>query len=87
MKQWPTTRWPPTFSVGASSSYGAHRRRRRMLFGSHLGSFIAVGFIAKRVLDKTMRRSGETLEEIHHQAGPNRGKRTVFLLGVWRSED
>ena len=53
----------------------------------YFGSFIAVGFIAKRVLDKTMRRSSETLEEIHHQAGPNRGKRTVFLLGAWRSED
>jgi hypothetical protein len=53
----------------------------------YFGSFIAIGLIAKRVLDKTMRRSSETLEEIHHQAGPNRGKRTVFLLGAWRSED
>jgi len=53
----------------------------------YFGSFIAIGFIAKRVLDKTMRRSGETLEEIQAQAGPNRGKRTVFLLGVWRSEE
>jgi hypothetical protein len=53
----------------------------------YFGSFITLGFVAKRVLDKTMRRSGETLEEIHAQAGPNRGKRTVFLLGVWRSED
>jgi hypothetical protein len=53
----------------------------------YFGSFIAIGFIVKRVLEKTMRRSGETLEEIHHQAGPNRGKRTVFLLGAWRSED
>jgi len=53
----------------------------------YFGSFIAIGLIAKRLLDKTMRRSSETLEEIHHQAGPNRGKRTVFLLGAWRSED
>jgi len=53
----------------------------------YFGSFIAIGFIAKRVLDKTMRQSSETLEEIHAQAGANRGKRTVFLLGVWRSED
>jgi hypothetical protein len=52
----------------------------------YFGSFIAIGFVAKHVLDKTMRRSSETLEEIHAQAGPNRGKRTVFLLGVWRRE-
>ena len=53
----------------------------------YFGSFIAIGFIAKRVLDKTMRRSSETLEEVQAQAGPKRGKRTMFLLGVWRSED
>jgi hypothetical protein len=53
----------------------------------YFGSFIAIGFIAKRVLDKTMLRSSETLEEIQAQAGPKRGKRTMFLLGVWRSED
>jgi len=53
----------------------------------YFGTFIAIGFIAKRVLDKTMRQSGETLEEIQAQAGPNRGKRTLFLLGVWRSEE
>jgi len=53
----------------------------------YFGSFIAIGFVAKRVLDKTMRQASETLEEIHAQAGSNRGKRTVFLLGAWRSEE
>jgi len=52
----------------------------------YFGSFIAIGLIAKIVLGRLMSRSSETLEEIHAQAGTRREKRTVFLLGAWRSE-
>jgi len=52
----------------------------------YFGSFIAIGLIAKIVLGRLMLRSGETLEEIHAQAGTRREKRMVFLLGAWRSE-
>jgi hypothetical protein len=52
----------------------------------YFGSFIGIGLIARIVLGRLMRRSSETLEEIHAQAGTRRDKRTVFLLGVWRSE-
>jgi hypothetical protein len=52
----------------------------------YFGSFIAIGLAARIVLGRLMRQSSETLAEIHAQAGPRRDKRTVFLLGAWRSE-
>jgi hypothetical protein len=52
----------------------------------YFGSFIAVGIVAKIALDKLMARTGADLADVQAQAGPNRKKRSVFLLGVWRDE-
>jgi hypothetical protein len=52
----------------------------------YFGSFIAIGIVAKMALDKLMARTGADLADVQAQAGPNRRKRPVFLLGVWRDE-
>ena len=51
----------------------------------YLGTFLAIGWVAKRLIDRWMDRKGVGLQEVHEQAGP-RGERTVFLLGAWRKE-
>ena len=51
----------------------------------YFGTFLAVGWVAKHVLDDWMDRRGVGLDEVQKQAG-RRGERTVFLLGVWRKE-
>jgi hypothetical protein len=53
----------------------------------YFGSFIAIGFAAKRAIGWLMRRRGVDLDDVHAQAGPNRAPRKVFLLGAWRTED
>jgi hypothetical protein len=53
----------------------------------YFGSFIAIGFAAKRAIGWLMRRRGVDLDDVHAQAGPNRAPRRVFLLGAWRTED
>jgi hypothetical protein len=50
----------------------------------YFGSFLVLGWIAKRVLDKWMAQHSETLPEVQSQAGENRRKEPRFLLGVWR---
>jgi hypothetical protein len=50
----------------------------------YFGSFI--GIVAKMALDKLMVRTGADLADVQAQAGPNRKKRSVFLLGAWRDE-
>jgi hypothetical protein len=52
----------------------------------YFGSFIAIGIIAKMVLGKLMTRTGVDLADVQALAGPNRRKRKVFLLGIWREE-
>lgn len=47
--------------------------------------FIAIGLVVKFVLKKRMK--GVDLSEVQAQAGANRGKRRVFLLGAWRNEE
>ena len=54
------------------------------LLAIYLVPFLVVGWIAKRLLDRWM--NGATLRDIHDLAGPNRGARSVFLLGSWRTE-
>jgi hypothetical protein len=49
----------------------------------YFGSFLVIGAVAKRWLD----RRGVDLSDVQAQAGPNRRKRRVFLLGSWRTED
>ena len=51
----------------------------------YFGTFLTIGWVAKRVLDHWMERRGVGLDEVQKQAG-RRGERTVFLLGVWRKE-
>ena len=53
----------------------------------YLGSFLAIGIIARIALGKLMRQTGVDLTDVQAQAGSNRGKRRVFLLGFWRDED
>jgi hypothetical protein len=49
----------------------------------YFGTFIAIGMAARW----WMRRNGVELSDVQRQAGPNRGKRKLFLLGFWRSEE
>ena len=51
----------------------------------YFGTFLVIGWVAKRVLDRWMDQRGVGLDEVQKQAGP-RGERTVFLLGIWRKE-
>lgn len=53
----------------------------------YLGTFVAIGWMAKRLLDRWIARHGATLEEVNEQAGANAGKGRRFLLGFWRNED
>jgi hypothetical protein len=52
----------------------------------YFGAFLAIGWEAKRLLDRTMRQHGAGLDEVHEQAGTNRRPREMFLLGAWRKE-
>ena len=47
------------------------------------GTFVAIGLAAKWWL----RQRTVDLSDVQAQAGPNRGKRRLFLLGSWRSEE
>lgn len=51
----------------------------------YFGTFLVIGWAAKRVLDRWMDQKGVELSEVQKQAG-RRGERTVFLLGIWRKE-
>jgi hypothetical protein len=53
----------------------------------YFGSFLTIGVIAKLAVTRWMVRRDIDLAEIQAQAGPNRGKRRVFLLGFWREEE
>jgi len=50
----------------------------------YFGSFLVLGWAAKRVLDKWMAQHSEHLTEVQSQAGENRRKGPRFLLGAWR---
>ncbi len=52
----------------------------------YFGSFLALGILARIALRKLMDQSGADLADVQAQAGPNRRKRPVFLLGVWRED-
>jgi hypothetical protein len=57
---------------------------RALVVGSiYFGTFIAIGLAARW----WMRRNGVELSDVQRQAGPNRGKRKLVLLGIWRSEE
>jgi len=50
----------------------------------YFGTFLSIGYVAKRLLDKWMARHGEHLNEIQAQ-GRNGGNHphSRFLLGTW----
>jgi hypothetical protein len=60
--------------------------RALMVAVIYLGTFLAIGFVAKKAIDRWMGRHGADLDDVHQQAGQRRGSRKVFLLGAWRDE-
>ena len=52
----------------------------------YFGTFLAIGLIARFAINKWMSRRDVDLADIQAQAGPNRRKRRLFLLGFWREE-
>jgi hypothetical protein len=52
----------------------------------YFGTFLAIGIVSRRLLDRWMERRGSNLADVHDQAGSQRGRRRVFLLGFWRDE-
>ena len=50
----------------------------------YFGSFLLIGYGAKRFLATWMDRHGEALDEVQAQAGDSGRKNGSFLLGVWR---
>jgi hypothetical protein len=50
----------------------------------YFGSFLLLGYGAKRLLDRWMDRHSEELGEVQAQAGDNGRRGSSFLLGVWR---
>lgn len=52
----------------------------------YFGSFLAVGYVAKMLIDRVMQHHGAELSDVQAQVGENRRPRKVFLLGFWRSE-
>ena len=52
----------------------------------YFGTFLTIGWIAKRLIDHWMGQYGVDLEDVQGQAGPNRRARKMFLLGAWRWE-
>ena len=52
----------------------------------YFGTFLTIGYFAKKLLDGLMDRHGATLDDVQEQAGLKRGPREVFLLGAWRTK-
>jgi hypothetical protein len=52
----------------------------------YFGTFLVLGLGAKAAIDRWMHGKDLDLSEIQAQAGRNRGRRRLFLLGFWRDE-
>jgi hypothetical protein len=52
----------------------------------YFGTFLAIGLVARLAINKWMSRRNVDLADIQAQAGPNRRKRPMFLLGFWRED-
>jgi hypothetical protein len=50
---------------------------------AYFGTFLIVGYGAKRLLDRWMSRHGETLTEIQSQGRGGGRQDDRFLLGTW----
>lgn len=49
----------------------------------YFGTFLTIGYVAKRVLDHWMTRNSETLREIQQQGRGGGRQHDRFLLGTW----
>jgi hypothetical protein len=49
----------------------------------YFGSFMVLGWLAKRALDSWTASRGSHPSEVQGQSGEGRPRRTRFLLGVW----
>lgn len=49
----------------------------------YFGTFLTVGYVAKRLLDRWMARHGENLTEVQAQGRNGRHQDDRFLLGFW----
>lgn len=49
----------------------------------YFGTFLSIGYVAKRLLDKWIAQHGEHLHEVQAQAKNGGGKSQRFLLGIW----
>ncbi len=61
--------------------------RTLMTASLYLGGFLAIGWGLKHLLGRWMASKGVELDDVQKQAGGRRGRRRVFLLGAWRTED
>ena len=52
----------------------------------YFGTFLAIGWGAKVLVDRIMHRHGADLDDVQRQAGEARQPRELFLLGAWRKE-
>jgi len=48
----------------------------------YFGTFLVIGYVAKRLLDRYMAKNGSDLRELREQ-NKGGGKQTRFLLGGW----
>jgi hypothetical protein len=51
----------------------------------YFGTFLSIGYVAKRLLDRWMAQHGEDLREVQAQ-GKGGGKVQRFLLGTWYND-
>lgn len=49
----------------------------------YFGTFLAIGSVARRLIDRWMDTRGVHLTEVQHQLGEDRRKQRGFLLGAW----
>jgi hypothetical protein len=49
----------------------------------YFGTFLTVGYVAKRLLDRWMARHGQTPHEMETQGRTGERRRERFLLGAW----
>lgn len=53
----------------------------------YFGTFVTIGLVAKLTIGRWMKQHDVDLGDVQAQAGPNRRKRKMFLLGAWRWEE
>jgi hypothetical protein len=53
----------------------------------YFGTFLILGLGAKVALSRWTQRHDVDLASIQAQAGTHRRKRSMFPLGIWRTED